>query len=352
MAVTENSNRAPRVRRLLIMLPALNEAATLKQVIDRIPKTIDGVDDIEVLVIDDGSTDDTVACAREAGASVVSHPYNLGVGTAVQTGLKEARRRGVDLAVNIDSDGQFDPQDIPRLIEPILNGRADFCTASRFKDPALVPEMPKVKRFGNWAMARIVSVICRQRFTDVSCGFRAYEREAILRLILLGKFTYTQESLISLALSRLRMVEVPLKVRGEREHGKSRVASNLLRYATRTSAIIFNVIRDYRPSRFFNPFSGVVCLAGVAIGGFFFAHYLATGSFSPHLWAGFLAAFLLGVGLLIFFVGQIAEMIARLRVIQEQQLYLLRRHLEPLDADAQERDPGIGAVTSARKILQ
>ncbi|MFN9907795.1 MAG: glycosyltransferase family 2 protein, partial [bacterium] len=185
-----------RLPRLLVMMPALNEEASSGAVLARVPRSIPGVGSVEILVVDDGSKDRTVAIAKDAGASVISHGRNLGVGSALQTGLAEAVRRGVDLLVNIDSDGQFAPEDIAKLVVPVIEGRADFVTASRFMDPALVPEMPWVKKFGNWGMARIVSGLIGQRFDDVSCGFRCYGREALLNLVLLGRFTYTQESFL------------------------------------------------------------------------------------------------------------------------------------------------------------
>lgn len=325
---------APKPTRLLVVMPALNEDALIGGVIREIPKEIAGVDEIEVLVIDDGSTDNTVAVARDAGASVVSLHANMGLGIAMQRGLDEAVRRGVDYAVNIDSDGQFNPQDIPRLLEPLIQGEADFASASRFKDKSLVPEMPVVKRFGNWGMSRIVSWICGQSFADVSCGFRAYTRETMLQLVLSGSFTYTQESFILLAQRNLRIQEVPLKVRGVRAQGKSRIASNLFRYAYRTIAIIYSCVRDFTPASVFNAAALVLMLAAAGFAAFFAWHRITAGQFSPHIWAGFLSAFLFGVGLMTFWIGQVAQMIARQRRLQERQLYLMRKNFEGVDRDA------------------
>lgn len=316
--------------RLLVMMPALNESASLAAVLQRVPRKINGVGSVDVLVIDDGSTDDTVAIARAHGASVISHGRNLGVGVALQTGLAEAVHRGVDLLVNIDSDGQFAPEDIARIVVPVIEGRADFVSASRFLDPALVPEMPWVKKFGNWGMARIISGLCGQRFEDVSCGFRAYGREAILHLVLLGRFTYTQESFLVLTQKGLRLMEMPMKVRGVREHGQSRIASNLWRYAWRTLGIIFSFIRDYSPGVLFNNAALLFLLLSLGLGGFFLWHRLSSGQFSPHIWAGFTSAFLFGMATVTFGLGQIALMVARMRSVQERQLYLSRRYLPRL----------------------
>ncbi len=319
---------SPRQKMLLVVLPALNEGITLKAVIDRIPRQIPGIGTVEVLVVDDGSTDDTVAASKAAGAHVVSHGNNRGVGAAMQTGLDEAVRRRADYMVNIDSDGQFSPEDIPTLLAPLLAGQAEFATASRFLDPKLVPVMPLVKRIGNWGMARIVSTLSGKRFEDVSCGFRAYTRETMLKLVLTGEFTYTQESILVLAQRRVRMMEVPLAVRGVREHGESRVASNLFRYAYRTSSILYSVVRDYSPHAIFHTAAALMLAVAMALGAFFFGHYLVVGAFTPHLWAGFLAAFLAGMAVLVWGLGQIAVMIARLRHMHERELYILRRHVE------------------------
>ena len=315
-------------KRLLVILPALNEAATLQAVLGRVPRDIPGISSVELLVVDDGSTDDTVALAIAAGSSVISHGKNRGVGAAMQTGLDEAVRRQVDFAVNIDSDGQFAPEDIPKLLEPLIAGKTDFATASRFKDPKLVPQMPLVKRLGNWGMARMVSYIVGQRFDDVSCGFRAYTRETLLQLVLSGAFTYTQEMLLVLGQKGMRILEVPMAVRGVREFGKSRVASNLFRYGYRTSHIIFSCVRDFSPGSFFNWAASLLTLLAVGFAGFFVIHRLIAGMFRPHIWSGFTAAFLFGLAFMIFSLGQIAAMVARIRRIQDRELYLLRKYLD------------------------
>lgn len=333
---------------LLVILPALDEAATVARVIAAIPARIEGVRSIEVLVVDDGSTDETAKLARGAGAWVISHGTNRGVGAALQTGLAEAIRRCVDITVNMDSDGQFDPAHIPRLIAQVASNKADMATASRFADKRLVPAMPLTKRMGNAGMSFIVSRLAGKRFADVSCGFRAYSREALLRLVLTGAFTYTQETFLVLANKGMRIVEVPLKVRGVREHGESRVASNLFRYAIRTSSIIFASVRDHRPDRFFGAAAFAILVASLGFGGFFVGHRIVVGRFSPQIWSGFVSAFLFGLATLVFALGQVALMLARLRGVQEQQLYLLRK-LESEGALKSERLPtGLFPPTAPR----
>ena len=314
----------PAAPLLVVMMPALNEQATVADVIGRVPRTLPGVGSVRVLVIDDGSTDRTVELAQAAGAEVVSHGLRQGVGAAFQTGLSRALAMGADFVVNIDADGQFDPATIAQLIAPVVGGQADFTTASRFADPELEPEMPRVKRWGNRMMSRLISRLIGQKFHDVSCGMRCYSRRAAMSLNPIGDFTYTQEVFLNLAYKRMRMVEVPIAVRGQREHGKSRVASNLWSYAWKTLGIIFRCYRDYKPMRFFGRLAAVLMTLAVGLEGFFFWHYLATGRFRGQLWAGLSGAALLALGLLFLITGLIGDMLNRHRLYLEEVLYHLR----------------------------
>ncbi|MFP8879924.1 MAG: glycosyltransferase family 2 protein [Myxococcota bacterium] len=313
--------------RLLVILPALDEARTVASVIAGIPKQIPGVREIEVLVVDDGSTDATAQEAQRAGARVIRHNSTMGVGAAFASGIRYAVDAAADLIVTIDADGQFDPADIPTLVRPVIERRADFASASRFADPSLVPDMPALKRWGNRMMARLVSRLTGQTFFDVSCGMRCYSRRAALVLNPMGKFTYTQEVFLNLAFKQLLIVEVPRAVRGEREHGDSRVAKNLWRYALNTSGIIFRSYRDYKPMLFFGASAALALLLAAGLGGFLMIHYLSTGSFSPHKWAGFGSAAAAIIGLLLLFMGVLGDMLNRHRVYLEELLYRQRdRH--------------------------
>lgn len=311
---------------LCVIIPALNEEATLGRVITqirevRLPSEVDGC---TVVVVDDGSTDRTAEIAAGLGAVVVRHPTNRGVGRAFQSGLERALELGADIIVNIDADGQFNPADIPQLVEPILQGRAHFVTASRFKDPALEPEMPKVKRWGNRKMSQLVSFIVGQSFQDVSCGFRAYSRETALRLNLWGEFTYTQETFIFICARGLQITEVPIRVRGVREIGESRVASNLWIYARRSSAIIFHAYRDFWPMHFFGILGALALLPGLGCLSFLGLHWLRAGRFSPHLWAGFTGGSFVFLALACFLTGLLGSMLKRIRLNQEEMLYYLK----------------------------
>jgi len=311
------------------MLPALNEEITVGETISLIPREMAGISRLSILVVDDGSTDRTVEVSRAAGATVISHGYRQGVGAAFQTGLARAIELGADLIVNIDADGQFDPRTIPRLIAPVLAGEADFTTASRFKDPALVPIMPPIKLWGNRMMSRLISSLVGQRFYDVSCGMRCYSRRAALSLNVIGEFTYTQEVFLNLAHKRMRLLEVPIRVEGVRKHGKSRVASNLFNYAIKTSTIIFRSYRDYQPLRFFGLIALACMVIGIGFELFLFTHYLHAGNFSPHEWAGFVGAAFFLFGLPLLMLGILGDMLNRHRLYLEETLYHLRKAPPP-----------------------
>jgi len=311
--------------RLLVTLPALDEEATIADVIGRIPPAIPGISTVDVLVIDDGSRDRTAELARRAGARVASHGQPRGVGAAFHTALAHGIAAGSDLIVSIDADGQFDPGDIPLLIAPVVEGRADCTTASRFKDPALVPRMPALKRWGNRMMSRLISRLAGQRFEDVSCGMRCYGRAAALKLHLLGQFTYTQEVLLNLVFKGMRVVEVPIRVRGERAHGRSRVAHSLLRYAVRSSQIIFRCYRDYRPMRLFGGVASALLVPALVLAVFLAVHWWLTGAPSPHKWAGFASATLVALALILLHLGLVGDMLVRHRVYLEELLEHERR---------------------------
>ena len=226
--------------RLLVYLPALNESETIGAVLDAIPMTIPGVSEIVKMVVDDGSTDQTAAIARQHGAAVISHGRNLGTGRAFVSGVQAALGVRADIVVGMDADGQFRPEDIAKLVAPILAGQADVVLCTRFgPNSHLMGSMPPLKRIGNQTLCRLISFTVGQRFTDVSCGFRAFTREAALRVDIHSNFEYIHESLLTWGRFGQRIVEVELPVLAERTVGQSRILSSVssLHRSIRTSAV-------------------------------------------------------------------------------------------------------------------
>jgi glycosyltransferase involved in cell wall biosynthesis len=255
---------------------------------------------------------------------VVDHEKNRGVGSSFHTGTRKALTLDPDIMVNIDADGQFNPEDITKLIEPIVSREAEFVTASRFKDPEYYPKMSKAKFIGNKFMSHFIGKIGGQKFYDVSCGFRAYSKDALLHLNLFGEFTYTQETFLNLLVKNVPILEVPIKVRGIREHGKSKVASNLLTYGYNTLKVILKSMRDYWPLKLFSIISMISFIVGFGLGTFLLIHYIISGGFTPHKWAGFTAGFFLILALGTLTIGFILDMFARMRINQEEMLYYMK----------------------------
>jgi len=313
--------------KLVILIPAFNEEKSIGKVIKSIPKEIGGISR-QVLVVDDGSTDKTKTVAAEAGATVISHSSNFGLGKSFQTGLEKALEMGADLMVNIDADGQFSPLEIESLIKSIVSGEAEYVTADRFIDERGIlrmPEnMPSIKYWGNLVMAKLISFLSDQKFNDVSCGFRAYSKRAMLALDLMGKFTYTQESFIDMAAKGIRIKSVPVSVKYFSDR-HSRVASNVLVYGFRTLKIIVRTFRDYRPLLFFLFLSLIPLFISIISGLFLTTHFILTGSLTPYKIVGFIFIYFSAATFGLWAIGFLADMFTRIRQYQEKILYFEKK---------------------------
>ena len=308
---------------LVVLIPAYNEADTVGEVVRAIPR--DALSDVKVLVVDDGSKDKTYAVAFEAGADkIIRHKRNMGLGVAFKRGVDEALIMDADIIVNIDADMQFNPVDIPKLIKPILDGSADFTVCSRFLDKNLEPDMPWIKNIGNKLFSKLISYITQVKLTDTQCGFRAYSREAALRINTFSRFTYTQESLIDLLGKGLAVEEVPLKAKGER-NGKSRVVSSITFYVFRSFAILIRTVRDYRSLEFFGLIGLTIFNLGLLIEAGMLAKWILTGTTSPYQSLITGGVILLVLGFLLLILALQADMTSRQRKIVEEVLYKVKR---------------------------
>jgi len=306
---------------LVVIIPAYNEEPSIVRVIQAIPQSIPGIRKVDVVVINDGSTDHTAEMVEQAGAFVVTHHENRGVGQSYTTGIHEALRLGADIVVNIDADGQFNAADIPSLVAPILSRKAELVTASRFKDPAKTPDMPLSRLLGNKLVSLIISLIVGRRFYDVSCGFRACSRDAALHLNVTGAFTYTQEMFLDLAFKGIHVIEVPIVVQGTREYGQSKISSNLFSYANRALRIILRAYRDYWPWRFFSSLAIACFIMTAALIGWLMYWRFFHGAFSPHIWSGFVGGFFFMLGMMFLIMGMVADMLRMIRLNAERSLY-------------------------------
>ena len=309
--------------KLIIYIPAYNEEENIQNVIKSLPKYLDKIDAIDCLVVDDGSTDKTAELARAEGAEVIRHKKNQGVGEAFYSASQFALENGADILVGIDADGQFDPNEIPDLLRPILSQQADMVIGNRF-NAGMPKNMSRIKYWGNLQISKLLSMICGQKFHDVSCGYRAYSRDVLLWLNLHGSFTYTHETIISSVYEGKYVVETPISVRYDPER-KSRVAKSIFRYAIKTSIIIFRVLLDYQPIRVFGTIGTFLILIGVGFVAFLLGHYVLTGAFTPYKAYGFIGLGFIIFGMLVFLLALIADMVKRVRVNQARMLYEIRK---------------------------
>ncbi|KKQ35038.1 MAG: Glycosyl transferase family 2, partial [candidate division WS6 bacterium GW2011_GWA2_37_6] len=215
--------------------------------------------------------------------------------------------------------------DIQKLIGPILKDEADMVASARFSK-GKPKNMSRVKYWGNKRMTSLINFLSGKKFADVSSGFRAYNREAMLNLNLFGKFTYTQEVFLDLSMKNLRIVQIPVEVKYFKER-KSKVASNVLSYASKTFWIIFRTIRDYKPLKFFGGIGLFIFTAGLLFDAVLFGHYILRGTFTPYISVGFIGAYLNSVGLGVIFLALVADMFDRMRINQEKILYYEKKRL-------------------------
>lgn len=245
--------------KVVVVIPAYNEEENIEKVIKRIPRKVCGDNKVEVLVIDDGSTDKTADLAFNAGATIISHKKNLGVGAAFMTGIRNAISMNADVVVTIDADSQFDGNQIHEITIPILNHQSDVVIGSRFLTN-IPKNIPKVKLLGNKIFTKLISGVLKQKFTDTQSGFRAYSKEAIQNISIINDFTYTQEVLIDLKFKGLRVSEIPVAVVYD-EKRRSRVVKNVFDYSFHVLSIIIRTLIYYRPIFVFG-LCGIILLAG------------------------------------------------------------------------------------------
>jgi len=312
---------------LIVGIPAFNEAETIYTTIKTIHQEIEAIENVSgtILVVNDGSTDDTAALAEQAGATVISHNVNSGVGIAFQSMISYCLEAKTDYLVTIDADGQFDPTQISALLAPLMAGKAVMVTGNRFTANEARPKfMSKAKYIGNKIVARIVSKLVAKDFKDVSCGFRAYSQEALLHLNLHGKFTYTQETFINLSLKKLPIISVPVRVKYF-EDRKSRVVKSIADYALNSGLIILRTYRDFEPMRFFIAIASFWGMIGLITGGFSVIRFILYSAFSPYLFVVFVAAFCIAFSIIFLIVALVADMYSRLNRNQERLLYLMKK---------------------------
>ncbi|MBN1540995.1 glycosyltransferase family 2 protein [candidate division KSB1 bacterium] len=307
--------------RLIIQIPCYNEATTLPTTLRELPQKIEGVDEIEILVIDDGSTDGTSEIARQNGVHhIVRMTKNQGLAKAFTAGLDACLRLQADIILNTDADNQYAGSDIPRLIQPILEGRADMVVGDRQTNGIqhFTWTKKRLQHLGSW----VVRQISGTQIADATSGFRAFSREAALQMNVLSRFTYTLETIIQAGKKNLAVVDVP--IRTNQQLRKSRLFSSNCSYIKRSIATMTRIYTLYEPLKTFSYIGTLIFGSGFLVGLRFLYFYFTEGGVG-HIQSLILAAVLLIVGFQVFVIGLLADIIGFNRQLMENTLYRVRK---------------------------
>lgn len=327
--------------KLVVQIPCHEEADGLAAVIADIPREVAGFDVVEVLVIDDGSRDDTAKVAERAGADhVVRSPRREGLARTFARGLDAALRVGADVIVNTDGDNQYPASAIPELVAPIASGNADIVVGDRGPRDVVhfSPAKRLLSRFGSWVVGRAAGAV----IPDSASGFRAFSRAAALRLIVESEFTYTHETLIQASRRRMAISHVPIRVRETPR--KSRLAKSSAMYVTSSAGTILRAYTMYQPLRVFVTIGFVVGLAGTGVGARFLYFFFTDGG-NGHVQSLLLSVLLVVIGFGAILLGLLADVIAGNRRLLEEVLWRVRE----LETSRDVRDRRESVPQSARE---
>lgn len=307
--------------KLIIQVPCYNEEETLPSTLSDLPSSIPGIDTIEVLVVDDGSMDDTAHVAREHGADhVLSLPVNRGLANAFAEGLKQSLALGADFIVNTDGDHQYPGGEIPRIVAPVVEGTADMVIGDRQVDT--IAHFSREKRMLQKAGSWVVRWISGTQVIDATSGFRAISRDCALRLTVFSSYTYTLETIIQAGKKGMHVISVPISTNEKLR--ESRLIRSTGRYVVRSAVTMMRIFLMYEPLKVFASLSLLPFGSGLAL----FARYLFyfwSGEGAGHVQSFVAASILVVLAFQVFLLGLLADLIARNRRLNEEATYLLRR---------------------------
>lgn len=316
--------------KLIIQIPCYNEAETLEIALNDLPKHIEGVDSIEYLIINDGSKDNTVEVARRWGVHHIVHfKRNRGLAKGFMAGLDACLRNGADIIVNTDADNQYCGDDIETLVRPILEGKADIVIGERPIDQTehFSPLKKKLQHLGSW----VVRKASKSDIPDAPSGFRAYSREAAMRLNVTNEYTYTLETIVQAGRERIPMMSVPIRTNGELR--PSRLFNSMFGYVKKSILTIIRAFAMYKPMRFFT-IAGLVPFGAGFLLGVRFLVFMLLGDANGHIQSLILASTLMMLGFMTFIVGYLADIVAANRKILEDVQY----HVRKMDYDRMSKE--------------
>ena len=331
------------MKKLIIQIPCLNEAQTLPATVADLPRSVPGVDVIETLVIDDGSRDGTADVARACGVDhVVRLTRNKGLAAAFTAGIDAALKLGADFIVNTDADNQYAGHEIPKLLAPLLRGDADIVVGDR--NIAVVEHMSwqkrQLQRLGSW----VVRQVSNTSVPDTTSGFRAYTREAALRMTIVSEFSYTLESIIQAGKKRMAIAHVAVATNPRTRD--SRLFDSLFSYVKRSAATIVRIYAMYEPLKVFT-YIGLLVFGGGVAGGvrFLYYYYFVDGGMG-HIQSLILSAVLMILGFQVLLIGLLADVISANRKLLEDIVYRVRSlELPERGGETRQRDEASRALT-------
>ncbi len=309
--------------KLIIQIPCYNEERILSETLASVPRAIDGIDQVEVLIIDDGSTDETVAVARKGNVNhVLSFKRNQGLARAFAAGIEECLELGADIIVNTDADNQYEGEDIVKLVQPILDGRADIVIGDRQTDKMTSFSLPK-KIFQKLGSA-LVRRLSNADVPDTVSGFRAYSREAAMHINVLTDFSYTVENLIQLGTERLRIVSVPVRTHETRR--KSRLHKGIVHFMVSQMQTMIRSYAMYKALKVFTYIGFVFFIPGFVLGiRFLYFFIFVPGAATGHVQSLIFSAILVIISFILFMLGIVADLVSDNRKLIEKLIYFQRK---------------------------
>jgi glycosyltransferase involved in cell wall biosynthesis len=317
--------------KLIVQIPCYNEADTLPQTVADIPRRIDGIDDVEILVIDDGSRDRTLDVAREIGVDhIIRNKRNVGLARTFRKGLDACLVRGADIIVNTDGDNQYVGADIPKLVKPILEGRADMVIGDRETDK--IPHFSPVKKFLQYLGSGVVRKLAGIWVPDTVSGFRAFSREAAIRINVVSSFSYTIETVIQAGKRHLTVESVAIRTNPKTR--ESRLFKSIPHFVQNSLGTMVRMYAMYQPLRVFFFLGGALTLIGV-LPILRFLFFFFAGSGDGHIQSLLLGGVLVILGFITLMIGLVADLISFNRQLLEMTLERVRRlELDHFGTDA------------------
>ena len=303
--------------KLIIQIPCYNEAETLAIALDALPREVDGFDKVEWLIINDGSTDDTVKVAQERGVDHIVHfKYNQGLAKGFMAGIKECLKQGADVIVNTDADNQYEAQDIPKLVKPILDHKAEYVIGERpiSQTDHFSPVKKVLQKLGSWVVRKASDT----DIPDAPSGFRAMSRECALQLNVYNNYTYTLETIIQAGQKNILITSVP--IRTNEDLRPSRLLSSIPNYIKKSVITIIRIFVVYKPFRFFMTIAALLFGLGLLLG-FRFLYFYFSGDGSGHMQSVVLAGVLMGMGFQTGLIAFVADLLAVNRKLMEEVRY-------------------------------